>query len=1356
MANGTVIIFNGGNILAKAAFHGSGIGGGYCNGNYFSAANNVRNSNAIVNTKDGISSKSVAGDITINGGYIRSYGSGHGNAFGQACCGTNTKKTITVTGGTLLPWSTTSASYYDIGGAGGYVVITGGSIKLTGAVAGEPYTGNKFQSGEGNKAYNAPVGDPNRQQIFMFCIDLSKSDGVGIEPVASWDLEIGGKPYEYGAPSYFDAGKLYLWLPFSAVGKEITVKLKRYNEDGSLKPVEDLSATPGDSLKPVENLSATPGDSSGSGLGKRWISYELTDEFKTENASLFSKYYDGESVKNLIASLESYVGTDGLPAPYEANKDAKLTNPDALLYQSAKLGDDGKPLDEYYPTEAVHDHKVLPTDSGSISMRVQSKEFAQPGTSTAESFWGHDTSFTVNIFPVNSKTEFTSYTLKSDDGSTLAQLDGPTWMQDDDANPNKASVNHLIVPVDVTSFTYPDGDTVDGSNMTKPTCAAPFGQVQLFLDDRPISAAHGGVMTFTREDLEDEDNDAVAIVKDRDGREHTVLLFDISRSQLKAHGLKSTENDEHTVAAVYTSRTDAKPATAPRAGAGAQAQAAAAPSAVYRNYYDSETERTFVQIQRSDCRFDLYNEKGTAYDPADGASTPIIDDAHAARTVFYDIADFTGANPSAFPLYVDTNSVGEVTFTSSNPAVLTLSPAKVASRSDRFTSADAEDFGFGATATVHAAGKTTITAVETAYNLTRDDGSIRPYDTLRYTATFTNETPNSSYQNPVLTLSVPADTTFQRLWLTDPEGNKRELAAGIDFTRQSVVARAFRLLAAAVLAKPELSPGAEVLTVGPLPALFGNQSYRLTMDVTVNPDVMSKTAEAMDFYSQSTANGVYGIDPAHDAQYPWDTRVPGTGTKVDEAWAAADPTSVEPADPDVPKPPTLEDVIGGGLVNPDPDAPDQPENPDDPAPRPGVEVGTTVPDGPLDTAKKPDPVDPDDPAKRTPDPILPGDRIVSVGDTPDPKTPADVQRAIDDSVKKKLEEDPAATEVEIPVIIERYDEDDPTAPAAREEVIITVAIPEGYDPDGPDPDDRDGHELVVIPADPRPVDDEEGRGADIRLAKTAENVTPDRDGRGNPAVVLVGDTIRYTVTVTNTRPGTCWYDAVVRDHIPAGLSYVAGSAVVTDAQSACHRDFPADFEDGTGDVAFSVGDVPGGLVPVSGGIKLVLPDGSETTCPDDAYSPEKGDVVVFAGPVRGGQKVRLVIDAVVTEDALGTDIGNVAFAYGTDPSGTETTVLTGDPSGTPGWRSEGIDGLEQAASEGTAFRSESKVTYPEGYDGQVRPNPAGDGDTKLKMRRLAKTGDEVPLALPLGLAMLAASALAVIALAARTNRRARG
>ena len=1515
MANGGVTIFNGGTITAKAAFHGSGIGGGYCNKTYFSPAN-TQNANAIRNTAAGIGNKSVAGDITINGGYIRSYSSGHGNAFGQACCGNNNGKTITITGGTLLPWS--NGSYYDIGGAGGYVTITGGSIRLTGAASGKPAPTNKFQSSD-NKAYNA-----DGVQVFMFCVDLSKSDKVGTEPVASWDLEIGGLPYAYGAPSYFDEGKLYLWLPTTAVGKEITVKLKRYDENGELKPVEDLTAR--------------PSDSSGAGLGKRWISYSLPEEFMEKNAALFSKYYDGVSISNLITTIEDYTTTTGLPAPYGANPDAVLKDGGALVYQSAKLDDDGKPLEEFYPAEASHDHGILPSNSGALSVRVQSNEFATPGSDTAESFWGHETTVNVTIYPVNSKTEFTPYTLKADDGTTLAELAGPTWMQDSDENPNKASVNHLIVPVDVTSFTYPDGDTVDGSNMTKPTCAAPYGQVQLFLDGEPISEAHGGVMTFTRDELEDPDNGKVSIVKDGDGREHTVLLFDISRSQLEAHGLKSTENDEHTVAAKYTSRTDAAPATAVGRSTAAAAAAAGTPSSAYRNYYDSETEETFVQIQKSDCKFDLYNEKDTAYDPGDAATSPIIDDAHAAQTVFYNIADFTDPNSARFPLYVDTNSIGEATFTSSNPNVLSIAPSKVPNRSDRFTSPDDEDFGFGAWATVHAAGKTTITAtiaatgafkgatrtfdvyiypdpaaepvitdVETAYNLTRSDGSIRPYDTLRYTATFTNETPNSSFQNPVLTISVPADTTLKSLTVTDPEGSTRTLRAGVDFRAGSLIGRAFRTLAAAALAKPDLSPGAQVLTVDSLPALFGNQSYRLTMDVTVNPDVVAKAAEAMDFYSQSTANGVYGIDPAHDEQYPWDTRIPGTGNAVEEAWDDADPTSVEPEDPDAPKPPTFEDIIGGGLVNPEePDDPDSPDDPDKPQPKPGVEVGTVVPGGPLDTAEKPDPDNPDDPDKRTPEPIKPGDRVVSIGDTPDPKTPDDVQKEIEEQIKKKLEEDPDATEVEIPVVIERYDPDNPDDPPTREEVVITIPIPEGYDPDGPDPDDRDDHELVVIPADPKLEADDEGP-ADIELSKTAENVTPGRGDRGNQNVALVGDIIRYTVKVANTRPGTCWYDVVVRDLIPTGMAYVAGSAVVTDAQGSEHRDFTDDFADGTEDVAFYVGDVPGGsfatisfecavtpalldterpvniahaagtppsqtiapvdpddpdgpvkqdrdphppgpidpatpgvwpedaatpatppahiddvvpadpehgklttekdavnltreggqvyvgdtirytvtfsnndepwtswfdvviqdkmpkgLVPVEGGITLVDAQGAQIGCPDSAYSAENGDVTVFVGAVTGGQSVRLVIDAVVTADALGTDIGNVAFAYGTDPSDTKSDVLGGNPSGTPGSRFDAVDELEQAATEGAGFRSESKVTYPEDYDGQVRPAPDEQGAaaaeevaTKLKTRRLAQTGDELPQGLALCLAALAAAMLAVTAVAAIHMRRSR-
>ncbi len=1551
MANGTITIFNGGNILAKAAFHGSGIGGGYCNAGYFSAAYNVSNPNAIRNTSGSIGSKSVAGDITINGGYIRSYASGHGNAFGQACCGNNNGKTITVTGGTLLPWS--NSGYYDIGGAGGNVIITGGSIRLTGAVSGQAYTGNKFQSSD-NKAYNALPGVEGRQNVFMFCIDLSKSDGIGTEPVASWDLLIGGLRYEYGAPSYFDEGKLYLWLPTTAVGKEITVRVKKYNADGTLQEIEDLVATP-------EN-------SSGAGLGKRWISYKLTDDFMAENEDLFTKYYDGNSILSLITSLEDYVNTKGLPAPFSANPEARLTQSDGLLYQSAKLGDNGEPIEEYYPAEAAHDHESLPEQSGVLSVRVQSREYATPGSTTAESFWGHSTDFNVTINPVNSNTTFIPYTLAGEAGEDPIELNGPTWLQDENGNLNEAKVNHLIVPVDVTSYTYPNGDTVNGSNMSSTSCKAPYGQVQLFLDGDPISVNHGGVKTFTREDLENPDNKEITIVKDAEGREHTVLLFELSRTQLEAHGLKSTDGDMHTVTAAYTSRTDAKPATESLAqeDADVAAQADESPLSVYRNYYDSMTDETLVEIQKADCKFNLYNEYGTAYDPNNDTSTPVIDDAHKAQTVFYDIKDFTDGNPNTFPLYIDTDSMGAVKLTSSNPGVLTIDPSTVPHRGNRFDPDNpSDDFGFGATATVHAAGRTTITAtiestgafkegtytfdvyiypdpsakpvidvVERAFNLSRNDGTIRPYDTLRYTATYTNTTPNSSFQNPVLTISVPRDTSFESLSVITPEGETRQLVEGVDYTRASVMSRVFTQLLSAAGPIPALQPSTEKITVDTLTALFGNQSYQLVMETTVNPNVVTKTANEDDFYSQADAHGVYGIDPVHDATYPWDTRFPAEGTPVDEAWNFADPTSVEPEDE---KQPTIEEIIGGGLIQPDPVDPDDPDNPVDPGepgdpdnpgttPRPGVEVGTVVPGGPLDTAEKPDPDNPNDPDKRTPSPITPGDRIVSVGDLEDPKTPDEVNQEIKDQIKKKLEEDPDATEVEIPVIIEREnpdpDPDDPSTNVIREEVIITIPIPEGYDPTDPDPDDRNDHELIIIPADPTiNPDPETGEDPDIVLDKSAENITEGKDKRGNQSITQVGDTIRYTITISNTKPGTSWYDVVIRDLIPKGMSYIKGTAVITDATDDVHKDFDSDFADGCADVAFAIGDLPGGtsativfdckvtpellgaerpvniasakgtnptdtikpvdpnnpdgpviqdrdplppgpvdpsdpdiwpedietpktpetpiddvvpanpnhelldtdkvaenidpredgevyvgdilrytitftntdepwtawydvvlqdklpagIEPMAGTIKLILPDGTQIDCADDVYDTETREIALFVGVVFGGEKAQLVFDSKVTEDAIDSDIGNIAYSYGTDPSETDNTVLGGKPSGTPGSRYPNISELEEAAKNNPNRVSSSAVAYPEGFDGTVRfitdnnetNNPGSqitdtnqtisgnnansddqdEGELKM-LTRLAKTGD-MPAPFIGSFAFVALSALILLLVSRR-------
>lgn len=1123
MASGTLTIINGGNIKAKAAYHGSGIGGGYCNGDYHANAYGARNANAVVNSKAQIGSKSVAGDIIINGGYARSYASGHGNAFGQACCGTNSGKTITVTGGTLLPWS--NSGYRDIGGAGGYVVITGGSIRLTGAQSGKPAPTGKFQSSD-NKAYNAAG-----TEVFMFCIDLSTSDNIGTEPVASWQLLIGGKEYSYGAPAYFDAGKLYLWLPTTVVQdkSEVTVRLSKYDASGNVKPIEDLSAK--------------PTDTTGTGLGKRWFNYQLTPEFKEENKGLFSKYYDGNSIVDLITALETYVDdpNKGLPAPYGANENAKLSDSSYLMYQSAPLKADGTLYEAYYPATASHDHDKLPNGSGNLAVRIQSEQYANDAATQA-SFWGHETTINVAISPVNSKTDFAPYTLAGAgaDGADVA-IDGPQWLQDENQNLNNAATNHLFVPVDVTSWTLPNGDTYpDGSNMSRPTCEAPFGVLQLYLDGEPIPARFGGTLTFTRADLT-AGSDKLSIQKDKDGREHTIALFDLSRSQLEAFGLKDTGNDKHKVYVTYTSHRDGTTNIRPEAvdlaatvsavplfsraallsdtSAGVMAQAdyaaqmseaagepapqadgadegaASSVDGAYRNYYDSVTALTNVDIPMTDPKFDVYNFKGTGYDPA-GTAKPTLSEDKKVQVVSYDITKDKGQ----FPLYVDTNSIGKVTFTSSNPDVISIEPGIVPNRADRFSEDDPtnEDFGFGVMANLSSPGKTTITvkmestgafngaeqtfdvyvypdpaavpvvnATEICTNLTRNDGTIRPNDTLRYTATHANATANSSLQNPVFTLSVPEDTTFQSLTVTLPSGETRTLQEGKDF---------------------QMRRG--VITCATLPALYGTQSYRFAMDVKVKSDVTARASDDPDFYSETTANGVYGIDPAHDAAYPWDTRIPADGKPVAEAEAWADPTSTDPAGPG------------------DPTDPSNPSGPTDPS----------------------NPTDPTDPVN---------------------------------------------------------------------------------------PDERDDHDLVVIPDDVDPQAPE----SDIKVTKTAENITPGAAERANQNIVQIGDTLRYTIKIENVKIGSAWYNGLVRDPLPQGIE------------------------------------------PVSGSIKLKTAEGKTVAVDDKAYNPQTRVMALGLGDIYGGEAVELTFEAKVTNEAVGSPLVNTARAFGTNPTDRWNEEHPDDPVG---------------------------------------------------------------------------------------------
>ena len=239
---------------------------------------------------------------------------------------------------------------------------------------------------------------------------------------------------------------------------------------------------------------------------------------------------------------------------------------------------------------------------------------------------------------------------------------------------------------------------------------------------------------------------------------------------------------------------------------------------------------------------------------------------------------------------------------------------------------------------------------------------------------------------------------------------------------------------------------------------------------------------------------------------------------------------------------------------------------------------------------------------------------------------------------------------------------------------------------------------VVVGDDP-----EEG---DLSISKGAENLTRS-DG-----TTRVGDTVRYTIVLRNEGPATSWMDAAIRD------------------------------------------DVPEGLEPIAGSIKMALPDGTELEVSDDAYDHRSRVLAVAAGSLHGGQSVTLVFDALVTEAALTADIGNTALAYGQPPS-------KWDPDGEhpePGTPFDPPEGWEEYGR--TREVIESPTAYPPGTDEKTPPLPAEDGQrpndsATIAKTRLAQTGDALGRLAGTLAGAAAGSLLVAGALALATRRHAR-
>ena len=216
----------------------------------------------------------------------------------------------------------------------------------------------------------------------------------------------------------------------------------------------------------------------------------------------------------------------------------------------------------------------------------------------------------------------------------------------------------------------------------------------------------------------------------------------------------------------------------------------------------------------------------------------------------------------------------------------------------------------------------------------------------------------------------------------------------------------------------------------------------------------------------------------------------------------------------------------------------------------------------------------------------------------------------------------------------------------------------------------------------------------ITITKTAENLDH------NDGFTYVDDTVRYTITVANSQRDTAWMAVVVRD------------------------------------------DVPEGIEPVDGTFKVIKADGTEVEVPNDAYDKATRILAVNVGDVEGGTNVKFVFDAKIGEEALDSDVGNIAKAYGSLPSGI------------PG------DELNNRAQPGSKFVPPAGwPAYEATHSGISNPDkvyPSAKVSALNKVRpsltqTLAKTGDFNGFVLG-GVSVTALMALVLLVLAWRKRR----
>lgn len=200
-------------------------------------------------------------------------------------------------------------------------------------------------------------------------------------------------------------------------------------------------------------------------------------------------------------------------------------------------------------------------------------------------------------------------------------------------------------------------------------------------------------------------------------------------------------------------------------------------------------------------------------------------------------------------------------------------------------------------------------------------------------------------------------------------------------------------------------------------------------------------------------------------------------------------------------------------------------------------------------------------------------------------------------------------------------------------------------------------------------------------------------------------------------------------------------------------------------------DVPRGLEPVSGSIKVVLANGAAASVDDAAYDPATRRLSVAAGALCSGQQIELFFDALVTEEAVGADIGNIAVALGELPSRWQEDGE--HPTAGKPFNPKDDLASDWPSVESELERVESPKAYPAGTDEdggvsrQPEDNGAQDGDEDGKgpakelpktiaqeqaAKAAAATSDGLTTVLCTGLALATAAAIALVLSRIRLRR----